>query len=140
MKNSPRSVPEQVALVRAWLAAQAEGETQVSFCARQQSPISARALRAYARRHAPSAPPLTVMLAIVDRAVIGLQELRASIAERYAGDEMRRVSDRHADQQSQEQLPSRMVDPPTPSPPATATSVTTSQEPPGPFNFDDDDE
>lgn len=85
MKNPQRSVPEQIALSRAWLAAQTQGVTQVVFCGRQQPPLSVRTLRAYARRHAPSAPPLAVALAVVDRAIRDLQDLRASIADGRAG-------------------------------------------------------
>jgi hypothetical protein len=124
VKTPPRSIPEQQVLVRAWQTARAKGETQMAFCSRQQPPVSVRALRGYIGRHAPAAPPLGVALAIIDRALVGLRELRASIA------------DRHADRTTEEP-PSRTIDPPTTPTPPKADQVTTA--PRRPFSFDDDE-
>jgi hypothetical protein len=130
VKNSPpRSVSEQKALVRAWFVARTQGEVQAAFCARQEPRISSRALRSYVHRHRPTGPIGDVALAIIDRAIVGLQDLRASLAEGYA------------DRTTEKQLPA------VPEPgidaliaPIPPKVVTRSDEPRRPFNFDEDDE
>jgi len=75
-----RTVAERQAIVRAWRIAETAGETQQRFCAQQDPPLSARALRDYLHRYAPTAPPLQAAIDVINRAIADLTHLRGSLS------------------------------------------------------------
>lgn len=76
---------DRLAVVRAWRAAQAVGERQPVFCARQSPPVSTRTLRAWLKGFSVNEPPVDEACRVIDAAIERLRQLRDILSPQLGG-------------------------------------------------------